>query len=387
MEEEMASKSERLTVWYTEMDGGDSALVGRRNAELGEMIEAGFPVPSGFAVTTHAMDRFVADSGIVVQLTRPAKENDEASCEPAKSLSDAAMRLIETAQLSPDLRDAIVSDYRRLCQETGIPDCPVVVAPSPAVSIPGKTTPYFNVRGEKDLIDRIRKCWSSAYTAEAAMDRIDLGAPSVLGIGISVCRMVNPSASGTIFTINPINGDPSKIAIDASYGLREAMASGLVTPDTYLIDKIVMEPVKTVIGAKEMEFRRSAGGSDIIRLTVAEERRHAPCLTRGETLELARIGRLIEDHYRKACDIEFGIDPDLPFPENIKIFRVRPESIWSNREEVPRTEKRKDAMDRLVGQLIAGVKLEKVLPENVHRPSLEGHIGCCPLCTLRSLGR
>lgn len=218
-------------------------------------------------------------------------------------------------------------------------------------------------------------------------DRKNSGVPPFLNSGVDATKMVNPRVSGIIVTLNPINGDPSKIAIDASYGLGVAVASGLVTPDTYLIDKIVMEPVKTVIGSKEIRSVYSDSEKNVVQAPVPEEKRHTACLTPEETLELARIGKLTEDYCGEACNIDFAIDPDSPFPENILILRVRPESVWSKKQAVPRTEKKKDAMDRLVGQLITGMKLEKEPPKNVHRPSLAGHAGCCPLCTLRSLGR
>lgn len=209
--------------------------------------------------------------------------------------------------------------------------------------------------------------------------------------GRSVCvdvnKTVNPRVSGVIVTLNPINGDPSKIAIDASYGLGQAIASGLVTPDTYLIDKIIIEPVKTVIGSKEIQCVYGDRGKNVVQVPVPEEKRHVPCLAREETLELARIGKLTEDSHGEACTIDFAIDADSPFPENIVILRVRPESVWSKRQAIARTEKKKDAMDRLVAQLITGMKLEKGPPENVHKPSVAGHAACCPLCTLLSLGR
>lgn len=383
----MTSKNELLTIWYEEMDGDDFTLVGKENASLGEMIKAGIPVSPGFAIAIHAMDKFIAKTGVKEQLIKLLRETDQASYEAVKPVSDATIRLIEATELPSDLQDAIVSDYRKLCEKSGIPNCPVAVRASVAVSMPGKTASFMNIRGEKDLIDYVRRCWSSAYNVEAIMYRMSTDTPLLLNIGVGISKMVNPRASGVVFTINPINGDPSKISIDANYGLGEALASGLVTPDTYFLDKIVMEPVKTVIGTKETQYVYSDSGSDIVQVPVSEEKRGVPCLTYQETLELARIGKLIEDYYGKACYIEFSIDADSPFPGNITILRIRPESVWSKKQAIPRTEKRKDAMDRLVVQLIHGMKLEREPPKNVHRPSLAGHTGCCPLCTLRSLGR
>jgi pyruvate, water dikinase len=379
----MASKYERLTVWYEEMEGNDFTFVGKKTANLGEMIKAGIPVPPGFAVTVHAMDKFTTDTGIKAQLTKLLTETDGV----AKPTSDAVMRLIETTQLPSDIEDAIASNYRRLCETSGVPNCPVAVRSSVAVSMPGQMESCLNIQGEKDLVDSVRKCWSSAFNVEAIMYRMNSGTPLLFNIGVGISKMVNSRVTGIIFTINPINGDPSKICIDASYGLGEAVASGLVTPDTFFIDKIVMEPVKTIIGSKEVQCVYNDKGKNIVQVPVPKGKRSVACLTGQESLELARIGKLIEDHSGNACNIEFGIDADFLFPKNIMILQVRPESVWSKKETIARTEKKKDALDRMVGQLIAGVKLEREPPENVHRPSLAGHRGCCPLCTLRSIGR
>lgn len=387
MEEAMASKSERLTIWYEEVDGSDYTFVGQENANLGEMIKAGAPVSPGFAVTIHAMDTFATGTGIQDQLSGLITGIHEASYEAVKPVSDAATRLIKTTELPCDLQDAIISDYRKLCMKSEIPACPVVIQTSFPAFMPVQGASYLNVLGEKGVIDCVRRCWSSVYGIEAIIYRMNAGAPLLLNIGVGISKMVKPRVSGIIFTINPVNGDPSKIAIDASYGLRDALASGLITPDTYFIDKVIMEPVKTVIGAKEIQYLYSDRGSDVIQVAVPEVSRHAACLTHQETLELARIGKLIENHYGNPCNIEFGIDTDSPFPKNIMILRVRQESVWSKKQTVPRTEKRKDAMDRMVGQLIAGMKLERERLEHIHRPSVAGHAGCCPLCTLRSLAR
>lgn len=383
----MESKNELLTVWNEEMDGDDYILGGKENANLGEMIKAGIPVSLGFYITIHAMNTFMDRTGAKEQLTKLVTETDQALYEVVKPASDAAMRLIETTELSPDLQDAIVSDYRKLCERSGVRNCPVAVRSSVADSSPSPTVSYLNVRGEKDFVDSVRRCWSSVYDVEAIMRRINTGMPLVLNIGVAITKMLYPRVSGVIFTLNPVNGDPSKITIDASYGLLQAVVSGLVTPDTYFIDKIVMEPVKTIIGAKEMQCVYGENGSTIVQAPVPEEKRRVACLAHQEALELARIGKLVENYYGRACKIEFGIDADSPFPENMAVLRIRPESVWSKKQVIPRTEKRKDAMDRLVAQLITGMKLEREPFENVHRPSLAGHAACCPLCTLRSLGR
>jgi pyruvate, water dikinase len=354
----MTDREQRLTIWYEEMDGKDYPLVGKKNANLGEMVKAGIPVAPGFAITIHANDRFITETGIRAQLEKKLPELGEVTYETAKEASEFAMTLVESSALPPDLEEAILSEYRTLVGRYPTSPCPVAVRSSGSVSMPGQMETYLNICGEKDLIHYLKRCWSSAYNVEAIMYRMNKDLPFLFNIGVGIPRMVNSRVSGIIFTINPVNGDPSKISIDASYGLGEAVVSGLVTPDTYLIDKVVMEPVKTTIGSKEIQCVYKENGSDIAQTPVPEEKRNVPCLSHEEMLELARVGRLIEDYYGKAYDIEFGIDGDVPFPKNVVILQVRPESVWSKKEAVAKTEKKRDPMERMLGQLLTGMKLK-----------------------------
>ncbi len=354
----MTAKEERLTIWYEEMDGSDYPLVGKKNANLGEMIKAGIPVAPGFAITIHANDKFITDTGIKAKLAEKLPGLGQVTYDTAKEASDFAMKLIEATPLPLDLEEAILFEYKKLCARYAGSVCPVAVRSSGSVSMPGQMETYLNICGAKDLIVYVRRCWASAYNVEAIMYRMNKGMPFLFNIGVGIPRMVNSRVSGIIFTINPVNGDPSKISIDASYGLGEAVVSGIVTPDTYLIDKITMEPVKTIVGSKEIQCVYREDGSDIVQVPVPEDKRCVPCLERQEMLELARVGGLIEDYYGKAYDIEFGIDADMPFPENVIILQVRPESVWSKKEVAAKTERKSDPMERILGQLLTGVKLK-----------------------------
>ncbi len=331
---------------------------GRKNANLGEMIKAGIPVSPGFAITIHANDKFLVDTGIKAELEKQLTELGQVTYESAKEASEIAIRLIENANVPADVEADILANYRKLCERTKTGVCPVAVRSSGAVSMPGQMETYLNIRGEKDLIDYVKRCWASAYNVEAIMYRMNKGMPFLFNIGVGIPKMVNSRVSGIIFTINPVNGDPSKISIDASCGLGEAVVSGMVTPDTYLVDKITLDTIKTTIGSKETQCVYRENGSDIIQTEVPAEMRCVSCLTHQELKELARVGKLIENYYGKPYDIEFGIDADFPFPENIIILQVRPESVWSKKEAAPKTEQKKDAMDRIVSQLLAGVRIK-----------------------------
>ena len=354
----MTEKEKRFTLWYDEMDGSDFPVVGKKNANLGEMIKAGIPVSPGFSITIYANEKFLVDTGIKAELEKQLTELGQVTYESAKKASEMAIGLIENAKVPADVEADILANYKKLCERTKTGVCPVAVRSSGAVSMPGQMETYLNIRGEKDLIDYVKKCWASAYNVEAIMYRMNKGMPFLFNIGVGIPKMVNSRVSGIIFTINPVNGDPSKISIDASCGLGEAVVSGMVTPDTYLVDKVTLDIIKTTIGSKETQCVYRENGSDIIQTEVPAEVRCVSCLTPQELKELARVGKLIENYYGKPYDIEFGIDADFPFPENIIILQVRPESVWSKKEAAPKTDQKKDAMDRIVSQLLAGVRIK-----------------------------
>jgi pyruvate,water dikinase len=130
-----------------------------------------------------------------------------------------------------------------------------------------------------------------------------------------------------------------------------------VTPDNFLVDKVTLATIRTNKGSKETKCVYNETGSDIKVVDVSPEDRNRLSVTTEELQELCRIAKAIDRYYGKAYDIEFGIDADLPFPDNVIILQVRPESVWSKKDKEVRTEQKKDAVDRIVGQLVAGVRV------------------------------
>lgn len=151
-------------------------------------------------------------------------------------------------------------------------------------------------------------------------------------IGVAVLKMVNSKAAGVMFTLNPANGDRSKIMIEGNWGLGESVVSGSVTPDEWIVDKVVLEIVKCTISNKTLEFTFEESSGRVRMLDVSSDRQNIPCLTNEEVLELARLGKKLEQHYRTPQDIEWTLDRDLPFPGNIFFVQTRPETIWSKKK-------------------------------------------------------
>ena len=240
----MRELNQLYTIWYDELRGSDYGLVGKKNANLGEMLHAGIPISPGFAITIHANHDFIEKTGIRSKIETLVKKNGEATDENIKKLSKAIMSEIESADIPSEIEEDILENYHRLCEKCNLDAVPAAVRSSGGVSMPGQMETYLNIRGDKDLIRYIKRCWSSSYNVEAIHYRVNRDMSVLFNIGVGIPKMVHSKVSGVIFTLNPINGDFSKISIDASYGLGEAVVSGLVTPDTYLIDKVTLELIK-----------------------------------------------------------------------------------------------------------------------------------------------
>ncbi|KYH40050.1 MAG: phosphoenolpyruvate synthase, partial [Candidatus Bathyarchaeota archaeon B26-1] len=163
-------------------------------------------------------------------------------------------------------------------------------------------------------------------------------------ISVGVQKMVNAKAAGVAFTINPVTGDRSQIVIEGNWGLGESVVSGAVTPDDYIVDKETLKVIDKRIAKKTVEYIRDPETGKTIHAEVPPERQNQPCLTDEEILRLAELAKRIEEHYGRPQDIEWAIDKDLPFPENVFIVQSRPETVWSVKAPPTEEEKKETAI-------------------------------------------
>ena len=355
----MVEKEKKITLWYDELEGKDYTLVGKKNANLGEMLKAGIRVSPGFALTIHANDIFITETGIKNEIAKYIKDLGQVTYEKSLEASKFTIDLIDQADIPAVICDDLFEQYEKLSQISNTDDVPVAVRSSGAISMPGQMETYLNIRGGQDLLDYIKKTWASAYFVEAITYRMNKDMGYLLNIGVGIPKMVNSRVSGIIFTLNPLNGDRSKISVDVSYGLGEAVVSGMVTPDNFLVDKVTLDVISCNQGSKEVMCVYKENGSAIDTVDVPEEDRCRDCVTQEELMEICRIAKGIDRYYKKPYDIEFAIDADLEFPSSVIILQVRPESVWTKKQAVAKTStKQAGAMNRIVGQLISGVRVE-----------------------------
>ena len=331
-------REQKLILWFEELGREDIPLVGGKNANLGEMLKAGIPVPPGFAITAYAYKRFIEETGIAQQIYKIIEETVTDKNDP-KQYEEASKKiraLIESTPMPDYLAEEIKQAYRELSNRTNVVNVSVAVRSSataedlPDASFAGQQETYLNVSGEDNLLEKTVKCWSSLFTPRAIFYRTQKGFrhEDVL-ISVGVQKMVNAKAAGVMFTLNPVTGDRNQIVIEANWGLGESVVSGAVTPDYFVVDKNTMQIIERKIVKKTVEYVRDPETGETIHAEVPLERQEIPCLTDEEILKLAELGKKIEEHYGRAQDIEWAIDRELPFPENVFIVQSRPETVWS----------------------------------------------------------
>jgi pyruvate,water dikinase len=321
--------------WLDGYDPAERARLGGKNASLGELLSAGLPVPPGFAVTVDAYHTVRGHADVRRAVTGLLGEVDLGDATALEELSAAIRRRIEEVPLDDGVANAVRSAYGELCERCEAEAVPVAVRSSatsedlPDASFAGEHDTYLWVRGADDVLAHLTRCWSSLFTARAIAYRRERGYDhDVVAMSVGVQKMVRPTASGVAFTLNPRDGDRSQVAIEAAWGFGEGIVSGEVTPDSFLVDKVLGEIAQRTISDKAVEYRLGAGDR-VERAPVDADRRTAPSLTDDQVKAVARLARQAERHYRCPQDVEWAVDADLPADQAVTLLQARPETVWS----------------------------------------------------------
>ena len=334
------SEKKDLVIWFENLRKEDVPIVGGKNANLGEMISAGMHVPPGFAITAFSYEKFIEETGIAKKIYEIIKETVTDLNDPKQydTASKKIRALIDKSAMPKKIETSIRAAYKELNKRLKLKETFVAVRSSataedlPDASFAGQQETYLNVKGVNDLLEKVVKCWSSLFTPRAIFYRNEKGfAHEKVFISVGVQKMVNSRTAGVMFTINPVTGDQDEIVIEGNFGLGETVVSGIVNPDDIVVDKKTLKIKSVRIARKTIMYIRDPKTGNTVHLDVPEEKQKIPCLENEEILKLAEQGKLIDQHYGKAMDIEWAIDRDLPFPENMFIVQARPETVWSGK--------------------------------------------------------
>jgi len=334
--------NKKYIVWFDEIGKEDIPLVGGKSASLGEMIRrTNVPVPYGFATTAHAYRRFLEEAELTEHINEALKKlKDPNDTSTLQKIGEYVRKLVYESKMPPDLERAIKDAYMKLGERVGEKNPFVAIRSSataedlPDASFAGQQETYLNVSGADDVVDKVRKCYSSLFTDRAIFYRIQKGFDHLsIALSAAVQLMVYSKASGVMFTLNVSNGDESEVLIEAGYGLGEYVVQGTVTPDEYYVRKEDLKIVDKVIPRKTKQLVRSPSGG-VEEKPVPRELQDKQVLTDEQIRELAKYAVAIEKHYGRHMDIEWALDER---GDKLWILQARPETVWSVKEPEAKT--------------------------------------------------
>ena len=295
----------------SELDRDDLALAGGKGANLGALIRAGLPVPEGFCVTTPAYLRFVEENGLQEKIERLVTRVNPESPQALDEVSDAIRKLFEGGAIPKEIAQEVRVAYRQLRSLDGI-EAAVAVRSSataedlPDLSFAGQQDTYLNILGEEAVLQAVVRCWGSLWTARAIGYRIRNDIPNEgIALAVVVQRMVQSETSGVLFTANPLTGKRTETVIDATFGLGEALVSGAVEPDHYVVGREADEwkVLSKTLGSKALVIQGKAGGGT---KTTLENSSKLQALEDARIIELAQLGKRSEEFFGAPQDMEWG---------------------------------------------------------------------------------
>ena len=297
---------------FEDLSKDDLGIAGGKGANLGELTQAGIPVPPGFVVTSKTYDKFMRDTGI---FSKVMDILDQVDINNTKELQEAAEKIkaiiIETP-IPDGISTYITEAYNQLSERVGEEDGADVAIRSsataedlPEASFAGQQDTFLHVQGLDNVIEYVRKCWASLFEARAIFYREENNFEhSQVYIAVVVQQMVDSDKAGVMFTVNPSTGENIAL-IEGSWGLGESVVSGSVTPDNYAVDKETNEILNVTISDKKTMFTNEEGGTSI-QVDVPEDLRKERVLSDEELLELVAMAKRVEGHYGKPQDTEWA---------------------------------------------------------------------------------
>ncbi|MDA0788864.1 MAG: PEP-utilizing enzyme [Proteobacteria bacterium] len=311
--------------------------LGGKGNSLAGLVNAGFIVPDGFHITTSAYRRFLQEndlSGALAEAAAPDVVKGAISFEAAAA---RVQTLIEDAVMPMEVRQAITSAFEELAADRVAVRSSATAEDLPGLSFAGQQDTYLHIRGLDPLLEAVQRCWGSLWTARAMGYRHQMGiSQSEIAMAVVVQTMVPAEVSGVLFTANPTTGARDEMIVNASYGLGEAIVSGEVTPDSYVIDRTSLEVKEAVIGAKEQMIVGSEDQGTVIR-KVRDTDRLAESISREALEELTATALKIESHFGDLPqDIEWLIaDGKLWLLQSRPITHLPPPPLTEVRWEPP----------------------------------------------------
>jgi len=349
-------KGSEYILWFSDINMNSLPRVGGKAASLGEMFNFKLPIPNGFCVTADAYKFFLEETNIKTKIAKLLKNLNVEETEKLGETAKKIQNIIIEQEIPAKIKNNILESYEMMnvdpelmnvgktaldLVKTGR-DLPYVAVRSsataedlPEASFAGQQATYLNVKGNKNVLESVKKCWASLFTARAIYYRTKNNFNHMhVYLCVIIHKMVNGDVSGVMFTANPTTNNENEIMIEASYGVGETIVSGSVNPDNYLVNKEDLTTKSIQIHKKDFMITRDDNTGTNKKIELDEEKSNSQTLDNRRIKELAEYGIKIEQHYKKPMDIEWGI-------ERNKLYILQARPITTLKKDLKETEELK----------------------------------------------
>lgn len=299
----------KYTRSFNELNKNDTELAGGKGASLGEMIQAGIPVPPGYVVITTGFDRFLEETDLSQEIQSQLDKVNRHEMGTIEEASKNIQALILNVEMPDDIKTEVMTGFKKLDAEFVAVRSSATAEDGANASWAGELDSYLNTT-ESTLLENVRRCWASLFTPRAIFYRFEKSFhKGRVSVAVVVQKMVNSEISGIAFSVHPVTEDPNQLIIEAGYGLGEAIVSGSVTPDNFVVDKRDWSLTDSYIADQERKLiKKAEGGNEWVEIPTDEREKQK--LSNEKIIELSKLVVHIEKHFGFPCDIEWVMEED-----------------------------------------------------------------------------
>lgn len=325
--------NEKFVAWFDELGKEDIDLAGGKGANLAEMTRAGIPVPSGFIITSDAYFYFLNQAGLGKEIRRIIKHINVEDSQQLKEVSDEVKEKLLASSMPEEIVIEIKEAYRKLGEGLVAVRSSATAEDLPEASFAGQQSTFLNIEGQDNLLKAVQACWASLFEPRAIFYRQQHGFDHLkVRLAVPVQQMVQSQTSGVMFTVEPLTNDTHSILIEAVYGLGEAIVSGEVTPDHYMVDKTNLSVTYKQVTKQEWQIIRNSQSHGIegsnVKAPIPDSERSKQKLSDEDIIALAKLGKSLEALYQFPQDIEWAKQG-----EELFIVQTRPITTLGIKEE------------------------------------------------------
>lgn len=292
---------------FSQISKGDAAIAGGKGASLGEMTQAGISVPPGFVLLSAAFEHFLEATDLNIEIDAILKTVDQETMHTVENASEKIQALILSKEIPPDIRKEIVSGFDDLGAEFVAVRSSATAEDSASAAWAGQLDTFLNTT-EVTLLENVRRCWASLFTPRAIFYRFEKGLHAEkVSVAVVIQKMVNSECAGIAFSVHPVTEDRNQMIIEAAFGLGEAVVSGQITPDSYVVTKqplVILD--KNLVEQERALYRKKGGGNEWVNLSPEKGKEQE--ISDKQILELAALIIKIENHYGFPVDVEWAVE-------------------------------------------------------------------------------